>query len=1615
MRRAKMFQLGEKFCKKQLLLLLATMLFYVAAMAQPKADFIASDTAGCAPLVVKFTDISSGSPTEWLWRLGNGTVSTNPDASIIYVTPGTYTVTLTVKNSSGQDSITKTNYITVYAKPTVNFSVAPSTGCIPLDVNFTDQSTAGSGTIQNWVWDFGDGTSSPDQNPAHTYASSGSYNVSLFIVNSFGCQQSVIKSSIVTPADSVRADFIYNYTNICNPPTLVNFTNTTASAIPLTYSWDFGNGAQSTQKNPSQTYNSSGTYNVRLIADNNNGCIDTVIHPISIGNVQAAFSLPQGVCVNEPAVMKDSSSPVAVSATWDFGDGQTGSGLSVTHTYTALGTYNVVYTANFNGCSSVITKTIDVTDKPTASFSSSSTLSSCSPPLTVQFNNTSTSAVSYIWNFGDGTSSTLDAPQHTYTTSGIFTVSLVAISPGGCSDTFSIPKFVKINQPKIYGFSNFPFFGCAPRSVPFRGQISSPDSIATYLWDFGDGGTSTLATPTHLYASTGSYTVSLTITTISGCSASYTLPSAVILSGKPVADFSAVPLNACASQEVSFTDLSTGNVDTWVWSFGDGFTGNAQNPVYHYMDTGYFDVKLIVSSSGCADTILKKKFLYVAPPIANFNIIGNCDTPYQKIFQNASIGAQSWNWDFGDGLTSTQQDPLHVYTSTGTYNISLIVQNGVCKDTATAITYVINETPSYTVSALNSNFCKYDSLRLIATNYNPANVSGIRWIFGDGTGTAFSIDNDTVIHQYNNAGAYSIKLILNDLNGCYDTTKLLIPITVNGPKASFTNSAGTCADSVFTFTDQSSSDGVYSLTKWIWEYGDGAVDTLTAPPFQHRYADSGTYSVKLKLFDTNGCYDSIYTTAAVVIGKPYADFSILDTLRCTSSSVGLSEQSTGLSLNYNWNFGDGTTGNGATPKHFYANEGTYDVTLVVNDIYGCKDTMVKTASVTISNPVAEFSISDSAARCTLPVQATNTSQHYSSLAWNFGDGGVSVLEDPFHLYTVPGVYNLQLIAKGYGECYDTAYHSVELRGPYGTFQFTSNDGCFPLTVTFNANATSTVSYIWDFGDGSTNSTLINNTTYTYNTPGIFVPRLLLEDTSGCRVALESSDTAFISGVKPKFFFTTQTGCDSSLVSFIDSSYSLNRDQMTSISWNFGDGGTASVAKPLHYFKATGIYNVIQTVTSMAGCTSTYTLPVDVVVNKAPKLVLNTVDSACVNSSVVFSVSDTAAIPETLQWLWSLGNGNQSTTQNFNYIYTTPGIYNINVTAVAAVTGCADTLQHVLTILNSPALNAGVDTSICKNTFATLNPSGASSYTWAASPSLSCVNCPNPLAAPSISTTYYVTGSDNFGCQANDSVRVTVVSPTQLLLSANNDTLCLGSSILLVAVGAEKYTWQPPTGLSNPNVGNPIASPTVSTVYTVIGSDNIGCFADTQYVSILVAPLPIFNIVDSFVTLSAGSSYTISSTGSPDVVSWSWDPPFGLDNPNIAQPVAKPRVTTTYMATASNVYGCSATDNITIEVLCNNANVYIPNTFSPNGDGHNEYFLPRGSGLFNVQSMKIFNRWGVPVFEKWNFPANTESKDAAWDGNYAGKPQPSDVYIYVIEVICENGTVLSYKGNVTLIR
>ena len=486
--------------------------------AQPVANFSATPQSGCAPLVVNFTDLSSGTPSSWRWDLGNGTISFLQNPSVTYFTPGQYSIKLVVQNAQGRDSITRNQYITVNAQPQVNFSASVLTGCYPLVVPFTDGSIPVSGTITSWQWDFGDGSSSTLQNPTHTYTSSGNYNVSLRVGNSTGCFKTFTRLQYIQINSGVQADFTNNLAVSCTAPATINFTNLSGGTGTLTYNWNFGDGNTSTLANPIHTYLSAGNYTVTLIAINSMGCRDTIIKPnaISIGNVRADFSYPSIICNNTLFRFVNTSTPATVSSTWYFGDGTQSTAISPFKQYALAGTYQVKLVNNFGTCRDSVTKTITVLSKPRAAFTALP-VSGCKAPLTVQFTNTSTNGSNYFWLFGDGDSSLFQNPSHTYLNTGMYTVSLVVTNALGCTDTLVRQQYINIALPDL-SIDSLYKQGCAPFTWTFTSTLNSTEPAISYLWDFGDGTTSNTFIGSHIYEHAGDYNVSLTVTDNFSCS-----------------------------------------------------------------------------------------------------------------------------------------------------------------------------------------------------------------------------------------------------------------------------------------------------------------------------------------------------------------------------------------------------------------------------------------------------------------------------------------------------------------------------------------------------------------------------------------------------------------------------------------------------------------------------------------------------------------------------------------------------------------------------------------------------------------------------------------------------------------------------------------------------------------------------------------------------------------------------------------------------------------------------------------------------------------------------------------------------------------------------------------
>ena len=1594
-------------CKWLFCTLLSFIGFY--SRAQLSADFSATPAYGCSPLVVSFSDVSSGNPTEWKWDLGNGTVSYLRNPSVTYFAPGQYNIKLIVSNSVGIDSLVKSQYITVYSNPDVNFSGSSTTGCFPLPVQFTDSSGPGSGSIELWEWDLGDGAISSIANPPHIYKGAGNFNVSLRVTNSFGCVTSITRQQYVNITTGVLADFTNNIPNSCKAPAAINFTNRSSGNGALSYEWDFGDGTGSTLTDPPHIYTAAGSYTVRLIAKNSIGCIDTLtgLNAITIGNTNVDFFIPSGICRESNLIISNTSTPLPASVIYNFGDGTTSTNINPVKTYASAGNYIIKMIANFGGCLDSISKLINVLAQPSINFTADRT-NDCKIPLNVNFTSDVIGAISYAWDFGDGNSSTDKDPKHIYNNTGKYDVKLIATNAAGCSDTLIKPAYIQVQLPQV-SILSLPAKGCAPFFYSFTSKVITTDPVVTYKWDFGDGSTSSMANPSHTFVLPGSYTISIIVTTARGCTDTAIIKGGIIAGTKPDANFSGDPTDACANVPINFSDLSTGKVDKWFWQFGDSSTSIEQNPKHEYQDTGYFTVKLIVLNNGCADTILFNNYIHIKPPIAKFLIANNCALPLQKVFTDQSIGADTWEWDFGDGTTSTISSTLHTYALTGNYTVKLKVSNLTtgCISTSTQTVSVINERATFIAS--DYVICKNTVINFTPGNIDPVNIASYNWNFGDGTGILS--DTGLVTHIYKIAGTYSVTMIITDITGCKDTLVKPLYMQVDGPTAAFKPSTpGTCLNNTITFIDSSYTDGVHAIQEWILDYGDGINETFSAPPFQHTYSAPGIFIVKLKVIDSNGCADSLVKINALVISKPVAEFTAKDSVSCPQKQIVFANTSTGPTLTYLWDFGDGTTSTQLNPSHQYITEGLFSVSLAIKDKYGCTDYSIRAGYIKIVNPVASFLMSDSITSCPpLVVTFTNTSANEISRSWDFGDGSGSLLNDPSHFYAFPGVYNVTLTITSPGGCTDKKTKQIIVNGPQGSFTYTNIVGCTPLQTNFKATTKDNLSFIWDFNDGTTVVTKDSILSHVYTNPGIYLPKMILIDARGCEVPITGSDTIIVYGVEANFTASTTTVCDSGMVRFTDNS--VSNDLITSYSWNFGDGSISNQQHPVYSYKKSGSYSPKLIVTTQSGCKDSAIIAAQVKVVNSPEIVISATEGACVPATLNFSakvlVTDTSA----LTWNWNFGNGNTSSLQNPPaQVYTLANSYIVKLTVVNS-SGCIAIADKTVQAYPLPDLRTNADSYICKGQSISLSVTGAASYSWTPAAKLSCTNCANPVAKPDSATQYVIKGTSVNSCIAFDSVLVSVKYPFTLQVS-KADSLCEGSSTRVSARGTDTYMWSPSTGLNNVALAQPTANPSVTTNYRVIGTDDIGCFADTGYVLIQVFPLPTVNAGEDK-TINVGQSLELIPDISSDVNKVVWSPTSGIFRNSYPGISIKPNESTEYTVEVSNPGSCMARDRISVYVLCNNTNVFVPNTFSPNTDGINDILYPRGSGVFQIKVFRVFNRWGDVVFEKSNLNANDIS--AGWDGTYKGQKLLPDIFVYAMNVVCDNNTILTFKGNIALIR
>lgn len=1254
--------------------LMALLLLFSGSHVQAQsANFTSSDPDGCSPMLVQFINLSTtpGNPANltYAWDFGNGNTSVFPDPIATYITPGTYTVRLTITDitTGASSTITRTNYVTVFANPVSNFTSNIQSGCAPLPVSFSDNSTNGSAPIVSWSWDFGDGTLASGQNVSHTYTTSGNYNVTLVTVDANGCQDTEVKSAYIRVSSVASVSFTATPTTACNPPLDVTFTPNINPAGTYTYLWDFGDGNTSALSNPTHTYAAPGNYTVNLTVTDPLGCQESVqrVNYVRIARPTAAFSALNTTSCTGRTITFVNGSTGATSYFWNFGDGNTSTAANPTHFYAAPGTYSVTLTAtNANGCQDFIAlpNYITISQTPDVNFSSPNRFG-CQVPLTVDFLGTSSSPIaSWNWNFGDGNSSNTQIADNTYLTPGLYTVSLTVTSTNGCQATETKAAFVRIVEPDA-AFATSRTEGCIPLTVNFVNLSTANEPIASYLWEFGDGNISTLASPTHVYTAPGQYTVRLTIRTVSGCTNTEVLQY-IEAGNRPVANFTGTPRLVCVGENVFFSDLSTGNVTDWQWNFGDGNGAGVPNPVHVYQDTGLFAVTLIVEENGCADTIAIPNFVQVRGAVADFTMSTDqgCNPPVAISFFDQSLAADTWLWNFGDGNTSTLRNPVHTYTTTGVFTVTLTVRDTVLgcvdqiQDQVTIRRPLASFTASQTLGCVGST---------IAFNNFSIDANTWLWEFGDG-GTSTAANPS---YTYSTPGTYTVRLTASD-GVCSNTFTLPTQIVIGGPEPDFSVSTATgCAPLSVAFTDLTVPNGGTSITSWLWNFGDGNTSTLQNPV--HVYTTPGVYSVTLRVLDNQGCLNTLTRNSIINPTFPNSDFTADALIACPGSLVRFTSTATGTGISYLWDFGDGTSSIFPNPTKLYPGPGIYTVRLTVTDINGCQDTEIKTSYINISEPTANFTANVTSATCPpLSVSFTNlSSPNVVSWYWDFGDGTTSNLPNPAKIYTFPGDFTVTLVVTSAQGCTDTMrlVDFIQIDGPTGSFTMSPNVGCMPLLVNFSVNSPDpSYTYQWDFGDGSGGFGV--NTAHLYLTDTVARPILIIEDAAGCRVGVRSPDSINIRPLPlPSFNVSRTEICLGESVSFQNTSSSER--PITGVLWTFGDGSTSTGLNPSYTYADTGTFYVNLRLTTLDGCTDTLDNPVAIRVTAPPTAVFTPTPAAsCEPATISFTQSSSGYFP-IVSYAWDFGDGNTATGPIIGpHTYVNAGIYTATLT-VTDTRGC----------------------------------------------------------------------------------------------------------------------------------------------------------------------------------------------------------------------------------------------------------------------------------------------------------------------------------------------------------
>ncbi|TRX51870.1 PKD domain-containing protein [Fulvivirga sp. M361] len=1240
----------------------------------------ASTAGGCLPLTVSF-QFSSPEVQSYSWDFGNGSSSNIAAPNVLYDVAGEYEVTLTVTNTNNQTETYRIEHpITVVNKPTADFTLSSNIVCNNDIVTFHNNSL----DADNYRWDFGDGTTSSEENPTHRYEKAGSYSITLIATSAFGCSGVKVLSNAVTINDIAGLGFEADITSSCENAPVIMFNSEGAHTSQL---WDFGDGNTTYGTTVQHTYASPGIYTVSLSVENSDGCQATIVKSDYIEIFNAAGGIitysDSIICAGNEVTFLDESSELT-SITWTFNDGFTSTENPLTRSFRTSGTYSFsAVTTDTRGCSSVqeFTEAIRVASALTPDIQTS-TLEGCAPH-TITFNNTTADGALFSWEI-DGLSFQGASANYKFTRPGVYSFSAKTIHTSGCENIIAYDSTIIIHDTDI-NISASAHSGCVPLVTSLALNTSNVTDVS---WDFGNGNISTELAPKAYFSNPGRYNIQVSFINEYGCPTTLALPDPIIVLDTVIRYTAPPPIQTCKSVNVFFKG-GMGR-DSWHWDFGDGNTSSETDPIHIYNEPGIYNVSLTTNNrNGCRTTIPDYNQIIVNDLHAAFQatVVDTTEQcPNFSIrFQNLVPEASHYLWTFGDYTTSTEANPLHKYTSTSQVNVTLQVWNAAgCQ--ASTINIVspprsvctLPEDPDTpmegesTIDVISNygqvlKFCTAPASILMA-NPRPGAISWL-WSFGDGNTSTLKNPDHTFFAE----GSYPIDVISFYADGDIDTLKAYNTVVIKKPEIDFEYSKRSgCNGTELTFNNTST-----LLNTSFWEFGNGESSTETNAKVT--YTSSGVYQVALTASDTLGCESKIVKN--IIIGNPYLQYNYPNNV-CSDEPVHITHNIEGFK-GFEWDFGDGTSSSDTYPTHVYTNAGRHKVKVDAIDINDCSTTFILPYAITVNDPVADFEVLGDTLGCNLlSVSFDNLSSDTEKFFWSFGEGISSSEPDPQKVFT-SGTYSITLVAAKNG-CSDTLSIKdfIQVDEVIADFAYSQDQLCLPITISFTDKSTGAINWDWDFGDGM-RSTEQNPVHTYYDFPENDIT-LKIGNENGCAQSVTKSTQHFF---RVAFSASTTQGCEPLPIDFT----SDIRDAVEWF-WDFGDGGGSTEQSPNYVYDKIGDYTVTLISKSATGCYDTLVRPDYIHVTKVVAGFSADINEiTCSPLLVNFQNSSVGAT----KYQWDFGDDAASSNLTPFHTYTSVGQFDVRLIAENDL-GCRDTLSmnNFVTTVGPDAGFSLSDSTVC---------------------------------------------------------------------------------------------------------------------------------------------------------------------------------------------------------------------------------------------------------------------------------------------------------------------------------